>query len=77
VRIAAEVDETTLERTREAIRALRNAGMSILILAAPRAMYSGLDAFGNSASTVELMRLLKRQFDPRSVLNPGRVIPEL
>jgi glycolate oxidase FAD binding subunit len=76
VRVAANLDDGGLDGAIESIRALRS-GLSVLILKAPAALYRTTDAFGTPESTLELMRQLKRQFDPRSVLNPGRVIPEL
>lgn len=48
-----------------------------MLLNAPDALHAAIDAFGTPESNLELMRQLKRQFDPWSALNPGRVIPEL
>jgi glycolate oxidase FAD binding subunit len=75
--VAARMDLTAQDAVSEAIRSLRQHGLSVLILTAPDDIKRAVDAFGTPESTLELMRLLKRQFDPRSVLNPGRVIPEL
>lgn len=58
------------------IEQLRASGLDVLLLSVPPALGQRIDTFGFSESTLELMRLLKRQFDPWSVLNPGRVIPE-
>ncbi len=77
VRLAATVDETSFGSAATAIANLRKSGLSVLLLAAPATVHSQVDAFGTPEATLELMRQLKRQFDPRSVLNPGRVIPEL
>jgi hypothetical protein len=77
VRVSASIDEQAVEETQQAIAALRRAGRGVLLLTAPDAVHQSTDAFGIPESTLELMRPLKRQFDPRSVLNPGRVIPEL
>ncbi|HET9660576.1 MAG TPA: FAD-binding oxidoreductase [Thermomicrobiales bacterium] len=60
-----------------AIAELRASGRSVLLLSAPQAVHAGVEAFGTPESNLELMRQLKRQFDPWSALNPGRVIPEL
>ncbi len=60
-----------------AITALRSSGRNVLVLTAPNAVHASVDAFGTPESNLELMRQLKKQFDPWSALNPGRVIPEL
>jgi len=44
----------------------------VTILAAPSAWKSGLDVWGREAEGIDVMRALKRQFDPQGVLNPGR-----
>ncbi len=59
------------------ITSLRASGLNALVLSAPDALATQIDAFGTPESSLELMRLLKRQFDPWSALNPGRVIAEL
>jgi glycolate oxidase FAD binding subunit len=41
---------------------------------APPALRSGLDLWGPPPETLALMRALKRQWDPRGVLNPGRYL---
>jgi FAD/FMN-containing dehydrogenase len=60
-----------------AITALRSSGRNVLVLTAPNAVHASVDVFGTPESNLELMRQLKKQFDPWSALNPGRVIPEL
>ena len=40
----------------------------------PLAMKSSLDVWGNVGSSIEVMRRVKRQFDPAGVLNPGRFL---
>ena len=77
VRVAATIDDGAVDAVVRAIAALRLAGRNVLILAAPAEVSGELDAFGTPEASLQLMRQLKRQFDPRSVLNPGRVIPEL
>lgn len=77
VRISANVDDTASDFAASAINKLRQSGLNVLILTAPQEIHASVDAFGTSDATLQLMRQLKRQFDPRSVLNPGRVIPEL
>ena len=77
VRLAGTVDEVSSGPAATAITELRQTGLSVLLLTGPVAVHAAVDAFGPPEATLELMRQLKRQFDPRSVLNPGRVIPEL
>lgn len=77
VRVVARVDDNSCAPVARAIQALRTTSCSALILATPEAMRGTVDVFGTPESTLELMRPLKLQFDPKSVLNPGRVIPEL
>lgn len=77
VRILIRVSEQRTGAVSSAIARLRGTGLNVLLLTAPPSVHRHIDAFGTSESTLELMRQLKRQFDPWSVLNPGRVIPEL
>jgi glycolate oxidase FAD binding subunit len=44
----------------------------VVILAAPPAWKRGLDVWGPSPDALDVMRVLKEQFDPGRVLNPGR-----
>jgi glycolate oxidase FAD binding subunit len=77
VRYSVRVPETSAAEAGAAIKELRASERLVLVLTAPGWVQRTIDAFGLPDSTLELMRQLKRQFDPRSVLNPGRVIPEL
>jgi glycolate oxidase FAD binding subunit len=45
-----------------------------LVLAHRSASMNGFDAWGNAGDALELMRAMKRQFDPRGTLNPGRFV---
>jgi glycolate oxidase FAD binding subunit len=54
-----------------AIRAA-NPGTIVTVLAAPDACKSAFDVWGDPPETIELMRRLKNEFDPKRVLNPGR-----
>ena len=44
------------------------------VLAAPAAWKRGIDVWGKTPETLDLMRALKAQFDPARVLNPGRFV---
>jgi glycolate oxidase FAD binding subunit len=48
-------------------------GGSLVIAHSPDAMPK-LDAWGSAGDAIELMRAVKRQFDPKSTLNPGRFV---
>jgi glycolate oxidase FAD binding subunit len=45
-------------------------GGSLVIAQRPDAMLN-FDAWGNAGDSIELMRAVKKQFDPKSTLNPG------
>ncbi|MGE5216325.1 MAG: FAD-binding oxidoreductase [Chloroflexota bacterium] len=45
-----------------------------VIFAAPGAFKSAISVWGPSPSTIFLMREIKRQFDPKGLLNPGRFV---
>ena len=42
------------------------------VIAAPAAWKAGIDVWGETSETLDIMRNLKEQFDPLRVLNPGR-----
>ncbi|HZD39637.1 MAG TPA: FAD-binding oxidoreductase, partial [Terriglobales bacterium] len=45
-----------------------------VIFAAPAELKLAVDVWGPSPSTLSLMREVKRQFDPKGLLNPGRFV---
>jgi glycolate oxidase FAD binding subunit len=45
-----------------------------IVLVAPLALKEGVDVWGSPAAGLSLMREIKRQFDPRNLLNPGRFV---
>jgi glycolate oxidase FAD binding subunit len=48
---------------------------SVVIERAPLALRTSVDPWGSvPAGALELMRTLKREFDPRRTLNPGRFV---
>ncbi len=65
-------------RQREGLGALRagieQAGGSLVLLRHALMRSSGLDAWGNAGDALPLMREVKRQFDPKNTLNPGRFV---
>jgi glycolate oxidase FAD binding subunit len=61
--------------TVRAARAAAEAGHgTLVIMAAPQAFTDEIGAWGTPPSTLELMRRVKRAFDPNGVLNPGRFV---
>lgn len=60
------------DRLAEVQTLLRGLADNVTILAAPPAWKSGLDVWGATPETLDLMRAMKDQFDPHRVLNPGR-----
>jgi glycolate oxidase FAD binding subunit len=62
----------------QAVREIRSkteaAGGALVMLAAPDDMMRDVGAWGTQPSTIEVMRRLKRAFDPDRVLNPGRFV---
>ncbi len=52
---------------------IESLGGSLAIAHRPDAV-AKLDAWGNAGDALELMRAVKKQFDPKSTLNPGRFV---
>jgi glycolate oxidase FAD binding subunit len=55
-------------------RSILSRGGSLVVLAAPRAVKARVDVWGPVGSALGLMLELKRQFDPKGILNPGRFV---
>jgi glycolate oxidase FAD binding subunit len=72
---SGEADDDVLADVLAGLRAgLENRGGSLSILSAPAAVKSKMDVWGSAGDALALMRSIKAQFDPASVLNPGRFI---
>ncbi len=54
------------------IQAVRSIGGTVVVTHAPPAIKKNLDVWGETTSTIDTMRNLKRQYDPNRLLNPGR-----
>ncbi|MER3485465.1 MAG: hypothetical protein C4345_05310 [Chloroflexota bacterium] len=65
-------DEETIGQFHRWRDALMQLADSVTVLAAPPALKRGIDVWGESPQTLEVMRALKAEFDPKRVLNPGR-----
>ena len=62
------------ESVREVRAATEAAGGSLVMMAAPDELTREVGAWGSAPKTVEVMRRLKRAFDPDGVMNPGRFV---
>jgi glycolate oxidase FAD binding subunit len=60
----------TIQSLRDKIDSL---GGSLVIAHRPDALQQ-VDAWGNAGDALDLMRAVKKQFDPKSTLNPGRFV---
>ncbi len=61
----------TLLRTR---RAAREAGGHAVVEHCPVSLKKKIDVWGGQPEAIEIMRRLKRKFDPSGILNPGRFV---
>lgn len=52
--------------------ALMSLADTVTVLSAPVALKRGIDVWGAPPQTLDVMRSLKTEFDPKRVLNPGR-----
>lgn len=61
----------TIGRIREMVRGL---GGSAVVEHAPLAVKRRIDVWSEAPGAIEIMRRIKRQFDPQGTLNPGRFV---
>jgi glycolate oxidase FAD binding subunit len=71
--ISLSVETPTNDVAKSFVRSLRAdlENAQVALVAAPDLVKSGLDVWGQEPSTLEIMRALKREFDPAGILNPG------
>ncbi|HEU4341409.1 MAG TPA: FAD-binding oxidoreductase [Candidatus Binatia bacterium] len=62
------------ERFSKLISFARDCGGHAVIFAAPANVKDGVDVWGTAPTALSLMREVKRQFDPKGLLNPGRFV---
>jgi len=74
LRLEATDVEALLDAIQEMRKNLESRGGSLVVLRCPLGMKSTIDVWGSAGDTLSLMRSIKAQFDPTSVLNPGRFI---
>lgn len=65
-------------RVAERLRQIQSTAVSLggdaIVEACPQAVRELIDVWGPAPSGMEIMRRIKRQFDPKGLLNPGRFI---
>lgn len=66
-----DLDAASIKAVREKAEA---AGGSLVMLTAPPELMSEVGAWGPPPPTIDIMRRLKRAFDPDGILNPGRFV---
>jgi glycolate oxidase FAD binding subunit len=49
----------------------------VVVVDAPAELKHGIDVWGPPPPSLDLMREIKRRFDPRGILNPGRFLASL
>ena len=73
-RLAEASPERLAEVVTEARRAASSAGGSLVVTEAPLAVKEHIDVWGAVGDAGPLMQRLKREFDPRGILSPGRYL---
>jgi glycolate oxidase FAD binding subunit len=63
-----------LESVREVRAAAERAQGALVLMAAPAEVARRLGAWGTTPATIQIMRTVKRAFDPDGILNPGRFV---
>ncbi|GAC1507592.1 MAG: FAD-binding oxidoreductase [Candidatus Dormibacteraceae bacterium] len=66
--------ENSTEDVLRVRHAAEKAHGSLVVMSAPDEVSKHLSAWGTPPATIEVMRRLKRAFDPEGVLNPGRFV---
>jgi glycolate oxidase FAD binding subunit len=72
--ISLEVNDLAAQWLAKLMAEARAHGGHAILLAAPSNLKEGIDVWGSVPPTLSLMREIKRQFDPKNLLNPGRFI---
>jgi glycolate oxidase FAD binding subunit len=75
--IAAAVNKRAAEQFPKLIGMTRERRGHAMIFAAPPDLKEGVDVWGSAPQSLSLMREIKRQFDPKRILNPGRFVAGL
>ena len=67
-------EDEAAEMIREVKSAVHQQEGSVVIERCPSSIKSGIDVWDAAGESIEIMRRLKEQYDPKSVLNPGRFV---
>ena len=70
--IASAASQTSAEQFSKLIALAQERRGHAIVLAAPPAFKEGVDIWGSRGLSFSLMGEIKRQFDPKGILNPGR-----
>ena len=72
--ISSENAVQVTERLRQIQSTAVSLGGDAIVETCPQAVRELIDVWGPAPSGMEIMRRIKRQFDPKNLLNPGRFI---
>jgi glycolate oxidase FAD binding subunit len=72
--IAAAANSISVQQFPKLIALARECAGHAVMLVAPPACKEGIDVWGSPPPGLSLMREIKRRFDPKGILNPGRFV---
>jgi glycolate dehydrogenase FAD-binding subunit len=72
--LALPAHRSGLEKFVELIELTRQQHGHAVVFAAPTELKQGVEVWGPAPTTISLQREIKRQFDPKGLLNPGRFL---
>jgi glycolate oxidase FAD binding subunit len=72
--IMSSVNHASAKQFSELISLARAHGGHAIMLAGPPALKEDIDVWGAPPAAFSLMREIKRQFDPKGIINPGRFV---
>jgi glycolate dehydrogenase FAD-binding subunit len=75
--LALPAHRSALEKFVALIEVARQQHGHAVVFAAPAELKQGVEVWGPSPTTISLQREIKRQFDPKGLLNPGRFLAGL
>jgi glycolate oxidase FAD binding subunit len=72
--LALPAHRSSLQKFVELIELARQQHGHAVVFAAPGELKQGVEVWGPAPTTISLQREIKRQFDPKGLLNPGRFL---